>query len=200
MVAPSGHYGCTIVMSHPGINKAVSQRLLVFLDRYPVRFCHLIFNLCISHVLHTHPYNHLYAQESVIPIRNNNGISTECSLPQYFIKSNSLKNWWQYIEKINIRRNIRKVISSILNYIPAFIQDHFFNLDRHTWGKCLIHVPKYHHDYELQILKHSCRWSYLRVHIQALKNMWILHHKNVKLVDIWMLCLFMWICFRQKIW
>ena len=42
MVATSGRYGCTIVMSYTEINKAVSQLLLTF-------------NLCVSHTLHTNP-------------------------------------------------------------------------------------------------------------------------------------------------
>ena len=27
-------------------------------DLYPERFCHLTFNLCVSHTLHAHPWNH----------------------------------------------------------------------------------------------------------------------------------------------
>ena len=48
----NGRYGCTIVMSYIEINKAVSQWLLTF-------------NLCVSHTLHAHPWNHWYAQGRV---------------------------------------------------------------------------------------------------------------------------------------
>ena len=34
-------------------------------DLKPVCFCHLTFNLCISHTLHAHPWNHWYAQGRV---------------------------------------------------------------------------------------------------------------------------------------
>ena len=34
-------------------------------DLYPVRFCHLTFNLCVSHTLHANPWNHWYAQGHV---------------------------------------------------------------------------------------------------------------------------------------
>ena len=34
-------------------------------DLKPVRFCHLTFNLCVSHTLHAHPLNHWYAQGRV---------------------------------------------------------------------------------------------------------------------------------------
>ena len=42
----------------------------VAVGRLPVHFCHLTFNLSVSHTLHAHPSNHWYAQGTCVIIQN----------------------------------------------------------------------------------------------------------------------------------